>query len=69
MMMWTAIVKTGRGRANGTETLQFSGPHGFKDTYKKLMNLGYYPVALVKGTHTVALRGGEESTPKTIGHI
>ena len=68
-MMWTAIVKAERDKTSGTESLQFSGPHGFQETYKRLMRLGYQPLALVKGTHTVALRGGEESTPKTIGHI
>ena len=52
-----------------TETIQFSGPHSFRATYEKLNGLGYTTVALVKGTHAVALEGGEESLPRMIGHI
>ena len=64
-MVWTAIIKSGRK----TETLHFSGPHGYRETYNKLALAGYKVIALVKGTHPVALKGGEESQSKTIGHI
>ena len=69
MMCWTAIVKSGKGVWEKTETIQFSGPHSFRATYEKLNGLGYTTVALVKGTHPVALEGGEESLPRMIGHI
>tara|TARA_R100000152_G_C6756865_1_gene180645 strand:- start:628 stop:846 length:219 start_codon:yes stop_codon:yes gene_type:complete len=72
MMMWTAVVEKKNAKH---EVVQFNGPWGFTETYARLHECGYNPVALIKGSHPVTTDGNEPPTPKNItslitrGHV